>query len=202
VKALGSPASVIEALRDEAGAEVERIEQRGREQAEALRGAADAAPVRLPDREARLQAARRRVREWIAAEDLADRRESLEERERWSCRVVARARRRLQERTGADELRQRLARLAAEGLRRLPGEDFELVVPEKDAGALDTAWLAAVARTAGKRALRVVPDREETPGGCLLRTADGRASFDNGFEARTRRLEPVWRGVLARLWGE
>ena len=192
MKAFGSPAAVAAAVRDDADAEVERI---ARESQAALARAAEeeAAEVpEIPGRELRLAAARREAREMLAEEDLCDAREALEAREAWLSKVVAEGRRLLDEPVPAGARRAALARLAREGLERVAGEVVVAVAPS-DAALLDEAW-------AGALGARVVADGAIAPGGCVVRSADGRASFDDTLEARARRFEPAWRAALGALY--
>lgn len=85
----GSAESVIAAIRDEATAEVERVERAASAEVEALRAVE---PFVVSDREQRLAAARREARERIAQEEWQARRAVIEQRERWIDRVIARGR--------------------------------------------------------------------------------------------------------------
>jgi len=197
VKTLGSAASVVAAIRDDAAAEVERIE---REATEAIaRFAAEEAAEGPPiaDAEVRRAAARREAAELLAGEDLLDARAALDASEAWLARAVAAGRERLDEPAPPDERRARLARLAREGLDRIPGEPIELVLAPADRALVDEAWARAVA---GGRAARLVPDEAIAPGGLRVRGGDGRVSFDDTLEARARRFEAAWRAELAALW--
>lgn len=197
MRTLGSPAAVASAIDDDAAAECERIE---RETAAALARLAEeeaAEPAALPEREVRLAAARREARERLAQEDLADAREALEARESWLRRAVAEGRRRLAEPAPAATRRAELGRLAREGLDRLPDDLVEIVVAPADAALLDEAWARAIAPG---RTARVVRGDDALAGGCVVRRADGRVSFDNSLDARARRFEAAWRTALGALY--
>jgi vacuolar-type H+-ATPase subunit E/Vma4 len=200
VKSLGSVAAVVEALREEAEGEVQRIARETEERIAQLRAAAGAEPADLPDRGPRLAAARRGAAELLAQEAWADRRAMLEEREAWIGRIVAEGQRRLEAPEPPSDRRDLLGRLAAEAAACLPGEACEIVVAPADAALLDEAWCKEVAKAAGKKNARVVPDAARR-GGCLARAEGGKVSFDNGFEARARRFEPAWRAGLAGIYG-
>jgi vacuolar-type H+-ATPase subunit E/Vma4 len=197
VKALGSPAAVVAALHDDADAEVERIERETQAAMDRLAAEEAADPTALPERELRVAAARRRARELLAQEDLRDAREALEAREAWFSRAVAAGRRALEEPLPAAERRAELARLAREGLDRLAGDRVSVVVAVHDAALLDDAWAKDLAPG---REVRVVASADVAPGGCLLRSADGKITFDNTLAARARRYEAVWRAALGALY--
>jgi vacuolar-type H+-ATPase subunit E/Vma4 len=85
----GSAESVIAAIRDEAAAEVERVERAASAEVEKLRVVE---PFVICDREQRLGAARRETRERIAQEEWQGRRAAIEQRELWIARVLERGR--------------------------------------------------------------------------------------------------------------
>ncbi|MGE5277732.1 MAG: hypothetical protein ACM3SU_12105 [Acidobacteriota bacterium] len=201
MRSLGSVAAVVEALREEAEGEVQRIDRETEQRIAALRASAAGEPVGLPDRGPRLAAARREADELLAQESWVDRRAMIEEREAWIGRIVAEGLGRLEAPEPASQRRDLLARLAAEAAACLPGEACEIVVAPADAALLDEGWCRDVARSAGKKIARVVSDAGRRAGGCLARTEGGKVSFDNGFEARARRFEPAWRMGLAEIYG-
>jgi vacuolar-type H+-ATPase subunit E/Vma4 len=186
-------------LRGDAAAEAERIAAAARAEGERLRAAAAAEPVEPPDRDSRLRGARRAAAERLAREDAADRREALEAREEWIGRAVQEGRRRLSSEGTAEDRRSILARLAAEAISHLPGEEFQVVVRREEATLLDEDWRRNLAAACGKRALDVVADGTGD-GGCLVRTSDGTVGFDNRYEARARRFERAWRAALSAIW--
>jgi vacuolar-type H+-ATPase subunit E/Vma4 len=195
MKLLGSVASVVAAVREEATAEVEKLEREVGAELRRLEQEAARRPPALADRNERLAAARREARERLAREDWEDSRTALEERERWIQQVVAEGRRRLAEPMSAERQRALLTRLAAEALERLPGDRFEVVACAADAALMDEEWCREVASAAGKLQLCAVA-AEEIAGGCIVRTADRKIAFDNTFDARARRLESAWRAAL------
>lgn len=200
MKIYGSVASVIAAVHDEATAQIEALDQEVAVQLERLRLDEASEPAGGSDREARLAAARREARERLAREDWRDARAALEEREGWIGRVVEQARQHLTEPLSARAQRSYLAQLVREALQRLPGDSFTVTVSAADAALLDDGWCRDLAAGAGKQALRVVVD-PAVAGGCIVGTADGKASFDNTFPARARRFEAVWRAALGALYG-
>jgi vacuolar-type H+-ATPase subunit E/Vma4 len=198
MKPLGSLAALVAAIRDDAAAE-----------ADALASAADAAvtrhmnepppcPASADDGRRGLAAARDRARVKVAQEDWNDARESVAEREAWIQQVVALGSKQLQERLPADEARAALATLAREAISRLPAGAVQLAVSGADAALLDRAWLAAVSRSGAADDITLVV--ESIDGGCIARSADGRASFDNTYEARVERLQAHWRAALADMY--
>lgn len=196
----GSSASVVEALRDEAAAEIEALERSTEEEIRLVRGASESQLPPDPGLEARLAVARREAAQRLAREDLADRRGLLEERERWLERAAALGRERLAQ-TGDTALRRELlGKLAREALASLPGDSFCIEVSTADAPLLDAAWCRAL--TGPSRRLAVSSGAPPEGGGCLVRTEDGRVSFDNSLSARARRFESAWRAQLARIFPE
>jgi vacuolar-type H+-ATPase subunit E/Vma4 len=198
MKPLGSIAAVIAAVREDAAAEAEALSARASAEIARIRGLDAADVVVLPDREIRLAAARQRTQARLSHEDWEDTREAVADREEWLVRAIALGSERLAAPEDPQTRRERLAALAREGLARLPGKTCEIVVDETDATLLGPEWCLEVAAAAGREGLRVVAG--PVGGGCILRTADGRASFDNTYEARARRLQAVWRAALARLY--
>jgi vacuolar-type H+-ATPase subunit E/Vma4 len=91
-----------------------------------------------------------------------------------------------------------LAGYAREAIIRLPGRVVEVVVSASDVALLGPEWCAAVAADAGRDDVRVVSGRVD--GGCIVRTPDGRASFDNTYSGRARRFQASWRSALADIY--
>jgi vacuolar-type H+-ATPase subunit E/Vma4 len=202
MKPLGSVAALLGAIRGDADALLEQKRQQlDEELARIARGDA-VSPRAAPDRARRIAAARRTAHDRIGQENWRDTRELLEERERWIERVAAEAQRVLTERERGSEARAELERLAREAIRRLPGDCFEIAVSEQSAGLLDEAWCRQLATACGKREIRIARPEERPAAGCVIRTCDGRISFDNSLKARAARLEPQWRAALARLYDQ
>jgi vacuolar-type H+-ATPase subunit E/Vma4 len=200
MKPLGSVAAVVAAIREDAEAEVETLDRHA--QTEIARLGADhvSLAVSLPDAELRLATARQRARARLAQEDWEDTSEMLAERERWMARAVELGRRQLADRGDPRALRDRMTTLAREALVRLPEGALEVVVSEADAACLGRDWLSGLVTPAHPEKVRVVAGPVD--GGCIVRTVDGRASFDNTYAARARRFETAWRSALAAIYEE
>lgn len=200
MKTLGSPASVAEVLREEAAREVERIRRENAEEIARLEAEARGTDVTPPDRDGRLAASRREVAARQAAEDSADRRAALEEREAWSERAVRLGRERLTADRDAGSRRDLLLALGVEAALRLPGDDVEIAVNSADFPLVDAPFLEELARRCGKRvSKRTVGDLPES--GCVVSGAGGKVRADNSLEARARRFETAWRSVLTEIYG-
>ena len=198
MKPLGSVAAVIAAIREDATAEAEAVEVRAQSEGERIRTLETSDVVTLPDRESRLAAARQHAQSRLAQEDWEDTRDAVADREEWLARAVELGQTYLAEREDDQSRRDRLAAWAREGLSRLPGRVCEVVVSEADATALGSEWPCDVAHAAGRDEVKIVEGPLD--GGCILRTPDGRASFDNTYAARTRRFQAAWRSALAQLY--
>ncbi len=197
MKPLGSVAAVIAAVREDASAEAESIDRRAQTEVERIRSLAASDVVTIPDLERRLTAARQASEARLAQEDWEDRREAVADRERWIARAVELGRHLLTDPGDAQARRERLAALALEALSRLPGGVCEVVVPEAELAWLGPDWCRAVADAAGRDEVRVTAGSQE--GGCIARTPDGRASFDNSYAARAQYFQAAWRSALAEI---
>ena len=201
MKPLGSVAALIAAVREDAQADVDAIE---RDAAEAI-ARADFSPQMsaavAPDTGAAIAAARARARARLSQEDWEDTRAALACRESWMAEAAALGRERLlndrMDARSAETRREALARLAAEGIARLPAGPIVIVVTEQDAALLDETWRARIGR-GDPSTLTIV--RQAIGGGCLVQSADGRAVFDNTYEARIERLQARWRSVLFDIY--
>ncbi len=198
----GSVPSVLAAIQEEIESELERRQKELEEALAAAEGGEAGEEIPAAERSARLARAREQARERLAQEDWLDSREALESRERWILRAAEEGRRLLRERESGAEGPELLLMLAAEGLSRLPGDSFEVLLSEQGGKRMEEEWPRRLAERSGKREVKPAPPGEPRPdGGCLVRTADGRMSFDNSFEARARRFEAAWRSALAGLYG-
>jgi vacuolar-type H+-ATPase subunit E/Vma4 len=197
MKALGSIAALVAGIRDEAAADAEAIAAGADEAVAHITADASCPPVAAAGATA-LAAARERARIRIAQEDWHDAREAVAEREAWIQRAVALGARQLRERQDAPATRAMVGALAREAIARLPAGPIEIVVAAGDAPALDRAWRAEVSASGDPDHIAIVTGTIE--GGCLARTPDGRASFDNTFDARAERLQAAWRAALADLY--
>jgi vacuolar-type H+-ATPase subunit E/Vma4 len=198
MKPLGSVAAVIAAIREDAAADVEELEKNAQAEIDRIRSLSTHDVVTLPDRERRMSAARRQAQARLAQEDWEDTRQIMSDREAWLTRAVTLGQQHLAEDDDAQGRRDRIARLAREALSRLPTCACEIVVREEDLALLGPKWQRALASTTSREHLRVVAGQLD--GGCIVRTADGRASFDNSYAGRARRLESEWRSALAELF--
>jgi vacuolar-type H+-ATPase subunit E/Vma4 len=197
MKALGSLAALLAAIRDDAAAEAEAIQRDAESAVAAITGdAADCPPGHGDD--GRLLAARDRARVRVAQEDWHDARDAIAEREGWMAQAVTRGTALLGERRTAAERRNELAALAREAVARLPAGAIELVVDAGAAADLDDAWRAALAACRGGDRITIVT--AVVNGGCIARSADGRASFDNSYAARAERLQAEWRAALSAIY--
>lgn len=197
MKPLGSVAAVVAAIRGDGAAEAEAVDLQAKEEIERIRVLESSDIVAIADRESRLSAARQQAQARLAHEDWEDTREAVADREQWLARVVQLGERLLAN-SNDDEIRERLAVLAREGLVRLAGRSCEVVVSENVVGLLDAAWQRSVADAAGLTEVRVRGGPVD--GGCVVRTLDGRASFDNSYAARARRFPAAWRSALADVY--
>jgi vacuolar-type H+-ATPase subunit E/Vma4 len=198
MKPLGSVAAVIAAIREDASAEAEALDRQAQTEVERLRALEVGDVVTIPDRERRLTAARQESQTRLAQEDWEDTREAVADRERWMARAVELGRHQLADPGDVQGRRDRLAVLAREALSRLPGRVCEIAVPEADVALLGPEWRRAVADAADRDDVRVTAGSHE--GGCIARTPDGRASFDNSYAARAQRFQAAWRSALAEVY--
>lgn len=179
MRTLGSPASVVAAIREEADAEVERIEQTAADELASLRAAAANTSVVIADRDERLAMARRTNEERIATQEWDGHRATIEQREKWIQRVVAKAHEKWSRGEPAKR-REQLNALIRDARSRLPVGTCQLAVSASDRELVDATDTAPIA------------------GGCIVTIGD--TSFDNSFEARSRRLEPEWRNALSGMY--
>jgi len=161
MQTLGSPVSVVAAIREDGEAEVERIRETATAELATIAAEAASTNVAIGDREERLAAARRWNEERVAKQEWEGRSAVMQQREVWIQRVVERA----QQGWGASSA-EALDPLVREARSRLPEGDCEVIASPR--------------------------------GGCIVRIGD--LSFDNSFEARSRRLEPEWRSALSGMY--
>ncbi len=198
MKAMGSIAAVIAAVREDASAEAEALERQAQEDVERIRGEAIREVVTIPDHDIRLAAARQHAQSRLGQEDWEDTREAVADREQWIARAVELGEQRLADPVEPQIRRDLLARFAREAIVRLPGRVFEVVVSASDAALLGPEWCTAVAADAERDDVRVAPGQVD--GGCIVRTPEGRASFDNSYSGRARRFQAGWRSALADIY--
>lgn len=120
MQSLGSPASVVAAIREDADAEVERLREATAAELAKIRGDAASASVAIADRDLQLARARRECEERVARQEWEGRRAAMEQREEWLQRVLAAA----HERWPQGDL----DALIAEARSRLPEGECEVIV--------------------------------------------------------------------------
>ncbi len=199
MKTLGSAASVAAAIRDEAAQRVEEIDRRAKEAVQMLASAAGEIGDDTVERTTQLAGANRLARERLARDEWNDQRTGLEAREQWIQGVRDEGMRRLS--ILDDEARREdLARMAQDALLRIPALDCEVLLNDADRRLVGISWIDEMSRITGKNTVRVAATDRPMTGGCIVRSADGKMSFDNSFEARAQRLESVWRAALGQLY--
>jgi hypothetical protein len=197
MRAWGSAAAVIAALRDDAAAERERLERESASVLEAL--SADVAP-RTPECDDaagsdRVDVVRRANAEADAGEDWEDVVAAAADRDAWISAVAEAGRRAI---AAAPDAQGFLARLTREAVFELPGDEAIVALPSALVADAE-AWRGAIERDTRKRlAFEAAP----FAAGCIARTPDGRVTFDNTVEARERRSRTEWRTAIARLYEE
>ncbi|HLJ73423.1 MAG TPA: V-type ATP synthase subunit E [Thermoanaerobaculia bacterium] len=182
MQTVGSVASVVAAIREDAAAEAERIEQTIAADVAAIRREEETAIIAIADREIRLAAARRENRERIAQLEWEGKRAVMEQREEWISRVVAKAGE--QWKCTAEELNA----FVREALQNVAATECEVTVAARDRHLIDP--------TKFERKIRIATAAID--GGCLV-TA-GETVFDNTFGARSARLEAEWRKALSEVY--
>jgi vacuolar-type H+-ATPase subunit E/Vma4 len=194
---LGSVEAVRAAIREDARAEVERLEREADEAIARLKADAAAAPLVVPDGEVRIRAARREQREQVAKDDWADREAMLRAREEWMESIVAAGAERVLRLSGPQR-RAYLLRVAGEALDRIADADVRLLVAPADRPAIDDAARRQLEQASGKRV--EIAESAAIEGGCVAETRDRRLRFDNTCAARARRFEAIWRRALGELF--
>jgi vacuolar-type H+-ATPase subunit E/Vma4 len=198
MKPLGSVAAVVAAIHEDATVEVEGITRQVEADIARLHGDDAARAVTFAEGDMQIAAARERSRARLAQEDWLDSRAAIDEREQWLARVVELGQRRLERDQAPDFQKQRLARLAQECIGRLQSAAVEVVVSPADSSLLDETWQTQLITANQLESLRV--SAGDIHGGCLVRTQNGRASFDNTYPSRADRFRTAWRAALAELY--
>lgn len=179
MQSLGSVASIVAAIREDAAAEADHIDEGTAAEIAAIRAEGTTTSVTISDRQARLAAARSESAERLARQEWEGRRKSIEQREAWIGRVIAAARE--ERRTDPAQL----MALIAEALNNIATPQCEVAVAQRD---------LPLVRAGKKYRVTAAP----IDGGCIVTTKD--LIFDNSLEARARRLEPVWRKALSEVY--
>jgi vacuolar-type H+-ATPase subunit E/Vma4 len=188
-------------VRQEVEEEVARIREETERESERLKRARESEPVEVPDRALRLESARREAAERLAREDWADRRAALEDREAWIAEAERQGLATLARPEATADRADLLLRFIGEALERLPGETFEVMLAPGDRASLNGDTGLRLASVRGEREIVLKADDSARPGACLVRTGNGKTSFDNGLEARARRFENTCRAALAEIYG-
>jgi len=183
MQTLGSAASVVASIHEDADAEVQRIEETTAAELASIRREAETVSIAIADREEQLSSARRINEERVARQEWDGRRAVISQRETWLWRVVAKAQ---QMWTGGDRETRRahLNALIGEALSRMPASGCEIALSPHDRDLIDPRDMRITIKPIG--------------GGCIAST--GNVTFDNSFEARARRLEPEWRNALSGMY--
>jgi hypothetical protein len=181
------------ALRDEAAAEIERLERESALALDGLRATATASTAPL-DADARLAAARHLAADTEADEDWQDVVAAATDRDAWIAEIVRRGRVAI---ATAPDVESWTAALAREAVEALPGDACVLILPASIASRFGDAWREALERQTRKR---IVIEVGTIAAGCCARTSDGRVAFDNSLEARERRAQTAWRAELAKRY--
>jgi vacuolar-type H+-ATPase subunit E/Vma4 len=198
MKPLGSVAAVVAAIHEDASAEVDAITRQMDADIARLRAEDAARLVTFAEGDLQIAGARDRARARLAQEDWFDSRAAIDERELWLARVVDLGRRRLDVSVTPEQRKRQLARLAQESIERMHAVEVDIVVTHADAAILDERWRDALISATGLESIAVVGG--DIGGGCLVRSRDGRMSFDNTYPSRADRFRNVWRAALAELY--
>jgi vacuolar-type H+-ATPase subunit E/Vma4 len=198
MKPLGSVAAVIAAIGEDAAVEVEAIARQTDADIARLRANDAADPLTFADGDAQAATAREAARARLAQEDWLDSQAALDEREAWLARAMVLGQQRVGIEADGHIQKQRLARLVHEAVGRLQSTAIDIAVSAPDAALLDKGWREECRLAHQLESLTVTTGTID--GGCLVRTIDGRASYDNSYRARADRFRTAWRAALADLY--
>jgi vacuolar-type H+-ATPase subunit E/Vma4 len=197
MKTLGSVAAVVAAIREEANAEIERLEREAAAEVAALAGPRAAGPG--PESDPRVGAARARARDEDSQEEWNASLQDLQDRERWMNAVVAAGRQGFAGTSDQSAARRLIGALVMEAVAHLPAGACIVVVPAAIIAGLDDVWRSETSARTG-RPLTV--ERGPLTAGCIVRLADRPMAYDNSLEARERRTQVEWRAALARVYAD
>jgi vacuolar-type H+-ATPase subunit E/Vma4 len=198
MKPLGSVAAVVAAIREDAAVDVEAIARQADADIARLRAEDAAQPVTFVEGDLQVAAARDAARVRLAQEDWLDSCAAIGERETWLARAVALGQERLGLEVAAEVHKQRLERLIQESLTRLQSAAVDIVVSVADLALLDEVWREQFQATHRIESLTITAGAID--GGSLVRSVDGRASYDNTYAARAERFRTAWRAALADVY--
>ena len=190
--AWGSAAAVIAALRDDAAVEGERLQRDAEAAALKVRQVGTDATASA-ELDGRLDAVRRDLAEASSAAEWEDTVAAAADRDAWIDAVAAEGRRRLA--SDGDAASWLQARIT-ESVRALPGTSAVVTVPAAHVPAV-AALRQDIEAASGKQ---ITIEAGILAAGCLVRTPDGRVTFDNSVEARERRARSEWRAAVARCY--
>lgn len=197
MKTLGSVAAVVAAIREEANAEIERLEQEAAAEIAVFARPRAAAP--RPERDPRVAAARARARDEDSQEEWNAGLQDLQDRERWMNAVMAAGRQAFAGTSDHPAVRRLIGALVMEGVAHLPPGACIVVVPAGIAAGLDDVWRRKMSARTG-RPLTV--ESGPLAAGCIVRLVDRPMAYDNSLEARERRTQVEWRAALARVYAD
>lgn len=197
MRIIGSAAAVAAATRDDALAEVERLERAAEAERKAI-GEAAAEAVTGTDHEERIAEAQRHARQVEADEEWAAAQEDLRVRDAWMQSAVERGRRTLAA-VGVTGAAEWLDALIEEAAGHLPPGPCTVLVASAVRPSMTPERVARLGARTGRA---VTIEYAAIGGGCVVLSADRAVAFDNTVDARQRRLEPVWRAALARAYAD
>jgi vacuolar-type H+-ATPase subunit E/Vma4 len=197
MKTLGSVAAVVAAIREEANAEIERLEHETAAEIASLARPHTAAPG--PESDPRIEAARGRAREEDSQEEWNAGLQDLQDRERWMNAVVAAGRQAFAGTSDQPGARRLIGALVMEAVAHLPAGACVVVVPAAIAAGLDEGWRGEMSARIGRQ---LTVESGSLAAGCIVRLADRPMAYDNSLEARERRTQVEWRAALARVYAD
>lgn len=101
------------------------------------------------------------------------------------------------------EYRETLVTLAAEALKQMPGDSFDVLLSAADCAAFGDALVEEATRRVGRSALNITlsKDSAEQGGVVVIRDSAGCLEWDNSLSARLQRLWPELRRQIAAQTG-
>jgi vacuolar-type H+-ATPase subunit E/Vma4 len=198
MKTLGSVAAVVAAIREEANAAIERLEQEAAREIASL-ARPPAVVTADPESDSRVASARARAHDRESQEEWNAGLEDLQDRERWMNRVVAAGRAAFADASDPAAVKRLIAALVKEAAAQLPDGACVVVVPAAIAAHLDDGWRV---QTSGSIGRQVSVEAGPVAAGCIVRLVDRPMAYDNSVEGRERRTQVEWRAALARVYAE
>lgn len=193
------PDSLREEILADARREREEILRHARQAADALltRATAEAEEIRR-DNLAQAQAEADRRRELILATVAVEvGRMRAAQIETWLQSILEATRQKLQNRDGFD-YRATIIALAAEALKRMTGNTFEVRLTPADHEALGNGLADQIRQHVGRPlTITMADDLTAKDGGVIIQDPEGRQIWDNRFQSRLERLWPELRRQIA-----